>query len=59
VKGLALFWPFLIVFGFFQLFCLPFLAFLKKINLATLGTPQHHGFSLLISVECACVDHYP
>jgi len=23
------------------------------------GTPPHHGFSLLISVECACVEHYP
>jgi len=23
------------------------------------GTPPHHGFSLLINVECACVDHYP
>ena len=23
------------------------------------GTPLHHGFSLLISVECACVKHYP
>jgi len=23
------------------------------------GTPFHHGFSLLISVECACVKHYP
>jgi len=22
-------------------------------------TPSHHGFSLLISVECACVEHYP
>jgi len=21
------------------------------------GTPPHHGFSLLISVECACVEH--
>jgi len=23
------------------------------------GTPPHHGFSLLISVECTCVEHYP
>ena len=23
------------------------------------GTPLHHGFSQLISVECACVEHYP
>jgi len=23
------------------------------------GTPPHHGFSLLISVECAYVEHYP
>jgi len=23
------------------------------------GTPPHHGFSLLISVECACVELYP
>jgi len=23
------------------------------------GTPPYHGFSLLISVECACVEHYP
>jgi len=23
------------------------------------GTPPHHSFSLLISVECACVEHYP
>ena len=23
------------------------------------GTPPHHGFSLLISVEYACVEHYP
>jgi len=23
------------------------------------GTPPHHGFSLLISVECACVEQYP
>jgi len=23
------------------------------------GTPQHHGFSLLISVGYACVEHYP
>ena len=25
------------------------------------GTPPHHGFRLLISVdvECACVEHYP
>jgi len=21
------------------------------------GTPPHHGFSLLVSVECACVEH--
>jgi len=23
------------------------------------GTPRHHGFSLLISVECACAEYYP
>jgi len=23
------------------------------------GTPAHHGFNLLISVECACAKHYP
>jgi len=23
------------------------------------GTLLHHSFSLLISVECACVEHYP
>jgi len=23
------------------------------------GTPPHHSFNLLISVECACVEHYP
>jgi len=22
------------------------------------GTQPHHGFSLLISVECACAEHY-
>jgi len=25
----------------------------------TQGTLLYHGFSLLISVECACVEHYP
>jgi len=23
------------------------------------GTPPHHGFSLLISVVCVCVEHCP
>jgi len=23
------------------------------------GTPPYHGFSLLISVEYACVEHHP
>jgi len=23
------------------------------------GTPPHHGFSLVISVEWTCVEHYP
>jgi len=23
------------------------------------GMPPHHGISLLIDVECACVEHYP
>jgi len=32
-------------------------AFLVECN--TQGTPSHHDFSLLISVECACVEWYP
>jgi len=23
------------------------------------GAPSHHGFSLLINIECACVEYYP
>jgi len=23
------------------------------------GMPPHHSFSLLISVECVCAEHYP
>jgi len=23
------------------------------------GAPSHHGFSLLIHLECACVEYYP
>jgi len=23
------------------------------------GTPPHHGFSVLVSIECACVENYP
>jgi len=23
------------------------------------GTPPHHGFNILINIECACVEYYP